>query len=1514
MADSNTATTILTTTTNVNVSYISSNFNTGAPGTVYSLKDPNNTGTTLASATSIYDLSFLDVSSGFTVTSAFYRVFTDSNNDIYVTNKDFYRKLNLSGGFISSGTITEMSAPTTGINGIFSDIDNNKIYFVTQGELIIKIWNPITNTSPIGISFGNTVDRFALDNSKLHCYMSANKNIYRKLTTNNGNSQRIYYNADTGILGTDGQFGGMVFDASNNLYLLGSVTKRIYKINSPFPVPDNYSAAGGFNTTMTIAFNSIDDSTVNDSGVSLIFNKLTNTLYAATSTRIYSINLSDATPTVVLFKTSLASYIQSMTFHESSQVLTAITNQGKLYRFVLPGPKTLKYSFARSSISTNPPYLNLYNNTTLFGITIDLSYVILGSKPIVDSILSTSASKLTINYSQLFLGNPTPTYYYSLNGGSLTSAPASPFDLSGLTSTSPYSFYILARNQAGDISSNLATGYVFLNKPIINTITPGKNQLSVAFSQSIVGTSPTTYYHSTDGTTPLGSGTLTSPLLITGISSQYTFYIIASNNAGSIVSDVSSGTTYIVGSNPVIGTITRGLNQLSVAFSQTNVGTPSPTYYYSTDGTTPLGSGTLSSPLVISGISSSYTFYIIARSAAGDVSSNSTGTGTPYTQGTLPTLSIDSSVNSLILNIGESTGGNPDASVYYYSIDGSFVSIGSYVSKYTIPELTTNASRSIYVGARGYDGTNTLVFDVSSLTQTAIPYVRGTPPNINTVTSGTNKITVAFDGSTGANPTPTYYYSYSSDGSNPIGPVTSPFDISSITTTQTFYIVGTNIAGTVISSVASGTPYIFGSNPTIDTITRGLNQLSVAFSQSIVGTTPTRYYYSTNGTTPLGSGTLTSPLLITGISAQYTFYIIASNSAGNISSNTARTRTPYLVGSTPSLSVDSSTNSLILTYSQSSGGNPSETYYYSIDGSFVSIGSYISPYKISELYTDISRNIYVGARGYDIVNNVIWDISSATIRKSPYVFGSNPTASLVSGVNKLTVTYSQLTAGTSTTTFYYSLNGGGLVAASASPFDISGLTSTSPYSLYVLARNPAGDISSNSVTGNVFGSKPTTSLASGVNKLTVTYLQLTAGTDTTAYYYSLNGGGLVAASASPFDISGLTSTSPYSLYVLARNPAGDISSNSVTGNVFGSNPTASLASGVNKLTVTYSQLTVGTSTTAYYYSLNGGGLVAASASPFDILGLTSTSSYSLYVLARNPAGDISSNSVTGDVFGSKPTASLVSGVNKLTVTYSQLTAGTSATTFYYSLNGGGLVAAPESPFDISGLTTATELSLYVLARNPGGDISSNLVNATPYVLGTKPVISNTIPGTNKITVQFTGSLYGYPEPTYYYSYSADGSNRVGPVVSPFDISNVTTTKTVYIVASNIVGNIISDGSEVIPYVIGSAPIINRILSGVNSLVVDFAGSTGGYPSPSTYLYSLDGGAYINTNTALSPFLISNLTTAKSYAVRLIARNAGGDTNASNSISETPQIITGGSGYGTKVTPATYWRSNYWRRR
>jgi hypothetical protein len=114
--------------------------------------------------------------------------------------------------------------------------------------------------------------------------------------------------------------------------------------------------------------------------------------------------------------------------------------------------------------------------------------------------------------------------------------------------------------------------------PIVLNVTPGTNQLTVDFTQTDLGDPLPTYYYSFDGVDVLGSGVFSSPLIISDISAATTFYIVASNSAGNAFSDPSSGTPNTVGSNPTIDTVTPGTNQLTVNFTQSDLGSPAPTY------------------------------------------------------------------------------------------------------------------------------------------------------------------------------------------------------------------------------------------------------------------------------------------------------------------------------------------------------------------------------------------------------------------------------------------------------------------------------------------------------------------------------------------------------------------------------------------------------------------------------------------------------------------------------------------------------------------------------------------------------------------------------------------------------------------------------------------------------------------------------------------------------------------------------------------------------------------------
>jgi hypothetical protein len=446
------------------------------------------------------------------------------------------------------------------------------------------------------------------------------------------------------------------------------------------------------------------------------------------------------------------------------------------------------------------------------------------------------------------------------------------------------------------------------------------------------------------------------------------------------------------------------------------------------------------------------------------------------------------------------------------------------------------------------------------------------------------------------------------------------------------------------------------------------------------------YYYSIDGTTKLGSGTLATPLVITGISSPITFYIIANNPAGDVRSLLTATGTPNTIGPAPSIgSVVPGTNKLTVTFTGTTG-SPTPTYFYSFssDGSS-RVGPVTSPFDISGT---VARTVYV------VASNLAGNVVSAGTLGTPYIFGSTPTVSLAPGTNALTVTYAQATPGTATTTFFYSLNGGTLTSASASPFSIPSLTSTTAYTLYILARNPAGDISSNTVTGNVFGTAPTIgTITPGTNQLSVAFAQSSVGTATTTYFYSLNGTTKLGTGTltSPLVISGISTTTTF--YIIANNPAGDVRSllsASGTPYILGSAPTiGAITAGTNQISVAFTQSSLGTSPTTYYYSIDGTTKDGSgtSTTPLVISGISSPITF--YIIASNVAGDIrSASSATGtpNTLGTTPSiVSVVPGLSKLTVTFTGTTGSPTPTYFYsFSSDGSSRVGPVTSPFDING--------------------------------------------------------------------------------------------------------------------------------------------------------------------------------------------------------------------------------------
>ena len=355
----------------------------------------------------------------------------------------------------------------------------------------------------------------------------------------------------------------------------------------------------------------------------------------------------------------------------------------------------------------------------------------------------------------------------------------------------------------------------------------------------------------------------------------------------------------------------------------------------------------------------------------------------------------------------------------------------------------------------------------------------------------------------------------------------------------------------------------------------------------------------------------------------------------------------------------------------------------------------------------------------------------------------------------------------------------------------------------------------------------------------------------------------------------------------------------------------SIVGGNNQLTVNFTAPASngGSTITAYLYSINNSAtytqINTVTTSPFVIsTGISNGNTYNVKIIARNTAGDsIASTNVTGTPFtvpGAPAITSIVGGNNQLTVYFTAPASngGSTITAYLYSINDSAtyiqINPATTSPFVIStGISNGTAYNVKIIARNLVGDsIASTNVSGTPRTVPGQPVIGTIVGGNNTLTVNFTAPASNGGSAITAYLYSINDSatyTQINTVTtSPFVISTGVSNGTAYnvkIIARNAAGDsIASPNVSGTPVSVPSAPIITSMVGGNNTITVSFSTPASNGSPITAYLYSLnDSATYIQINTVTtSPFTIStDVFNGNTYTVKIIARNAAGDSLSSN---------------------------------
>ncbi len=341
------------------------------------------------------------------------------------------------------------------------------------------------------------------------------------------------------------------------------------------------------------------------------------------------------------------------------------------------------------------------------------------------------------------------------------------------------------------------------------------------------------------------------------------------------------------------------------------------------------------------------------------------------------------------------------------------------------------------------------------------------------------------------------------------------------------------------------------------------------------------------------------------------------------------------------------------------------------------------------------------------------------------------------------LTWTPTTDNIGVTTYDVYQNGVLKTSSALTTVSVTGLSAGTSYNYYVIAKDAAGNASPASNTAivttlSVDSVAPSASvLSASATTTTTTNLGWTAATDNvgvTGYNVYQNGIFKATTSSNSYVVTGLTASTTYTFYVVARDTAGNSSASSNIATV----TTLSLADTTAPSTSTLSASGTTTSTTnlswtastdnvgvtGYSIYQNGVFKATVSGNSYAVTGLTALTTYNFYIVARDAAGNFSASSNTatvttlslGDVSPPSTPTLTASGTTSSTTNLSWTTATDNIGVTGYSvyLNGVLKTTTSSTSYAVTSLSALTTYSFYVIARDAAGNssASSNIATVT----------------------------------------------------------------------------------------------------------------------------------------------------------------------------------------------------------
>jgi hypothetical protein len=415
----------------------------------------------------------------------------------------------------------------------------------------------------------------------------------------------------------------------------------------------------------------------------------------------------------------------------------------------------------------------------------------------------------------------------------------------------------------------------------------GTTTLTVAAS----GTTPTfQWYRGSSGTTtnPV-SGATSASFTTPALTATTSYWARATNTAGTANSNTATVTVIsppAITTQPVSTTINSGgTTTLTVAASGT-----SPTFQWyrgNTGVTTNPVSGATSASFTTPALTTTTSYWARATNGAGTSNSNA-ATVTVITPPAITTQPASISINngqSTTLTVAAS--GTSPTFQWYRGASGNTTNpvSGATSASFTTPALTVVTSYWVRVSnTAGSSDSNTATVTVAGI----IAPVITTQPLSTTINSGgTATLTVT---ASGDSPGFQWYRGTSGVTTDPVvGAISASFTTPALTTTTTYWVRASNVAGISDSNAATVTvisPPAITTHPLSTTISSGgTATLTVAAS----GTSPSFQWYLGNSgvTTNPVSGATSASFTTPALTATISYWARATNAAGTSDSNAA---------------------------------------------------------------------------------------------------------------------------------------------------------------------------------------------------------------------------------------------------------------------------------------------------------------------------------------------------------------------------------------------------------------------------------------------------------------------------------------------------------------------------------------------------------------------------------------------------------------------------------------------------